>query len=70
MKLIINKLSQLFHIRKSILELSLYEFNSNYTGSLLGGFWHIIQSVTFVLIYWFIFMVVWYQGGGAERIQI
>lgn len=54
-KAIFSMINDLWQNRKLILKLSINDFKTRYSGSLMGVFWAFVQPVITILVYWFVF---------------
>lgn len=48
-------IGDLWQNRKLIIKLSVNDFKTRYSGSLMGVFWAFVQPVITILVYWFVF---------------
>lgn len=52
-----NLLIEIFIKRKLIFELSINDFKARFSSSFLGAVWAIVQPLTNILVFWFVFQV-------------
>lgn len=52
-----NLLLEMLHKRNLILELSINDFKARFSSSFLGTVWAVVQPLTNILVFWFVFQV-------------